>query len=111
MDYIVLGTRIRAQRQKLNLTQEKFAERVGISESFLGHIERGNRKLSLETLVKISQELNVSIDFLLLGTIQSPPDALLTEIISALNKVDKRQTKKLLNIVKVLADNLEKWSD
>ncbi len=60
VDYEELGKRIRTERIKLYLTQEKLAEKVEISESFLWHIERGDRKLSLETLVKIAQEFNVS---------------------------------------------------
>ncbi|MEA5069461.1 MAG: helix-turn-helix transcriptional regulator, partial [Christensenellaceae bacterium] len=54
MDYRSLGMRIRKQRKNLHLTQEELAERAGISLSFLGHIERGTRKASLETLVSLS---------------------------------------------------------
>ena len=57
--------------KKLNLskergyTQEKLAEICDISTGFLGHIERGTRKLSLDTLFCIATVLNVSIDYLL----------------------------------------------
>lgn len=50
VDYVALGQRIRSHRCALHLTQEELAERVGISASFLGHIERGSRVLSVETL-------------------------------------------------------------
>ncbi len=111
MDYKGLGERIRKQRLKLKLTQEKLAEKVEISESFMGHIERGDRKLSLETLVKLAQELNVSIDYLLLDIVKLEPDAYLNEIVSTLGKKDKKQVKALLNVVKLLAENLDKWVD
>ena len=42
MDYIALGQRIREERLKLNLTQEKLAEDVGVSTTYIGQIERGN---------------------------------------------------------------------
>lgn len=109
MDYKELGKRIRAERIKLNLTQEKLAEKIEISESFLGHIERGDRKLSLETLIKISQTLNISIDYLLLGTMKQPPDTFLIEIINMLDKMDKEQSSMLLKMIKVLADNYKSW--
>lgn len=34
MDYIALGQRIRQERLKLNLTQEKLAEDVGLSTTY-----------------------------------------------------------------------------
>lgn len=65
MDYEALGKRIRSQRKLLGMTQEELSERAGVSCSFIGHIERGSRKLSLETLVNISEALNISCDALL----------------------------------------------
>jgi transcriptional regulator with XRE-family HTH domain len=37
-----------------------------MSESFYGHIERGDRKLSVESLVKIAECFDLSLDFLLM---------------------------------------------
>jgi len=51
MDYIDLGRRVKDLRRKQNLTQEALAEKLNMSASFLGHIERGTRIASLETLV------------------------------------------------------------
>ena len=65
MDYKSLGHRIRKCRIEKHLTQEKLAEMAGISLSFLGHIERGTRKASLETIVSLSNSLEISIDYLL----------------------------------------------
>lgn len=56
--YSAIGRRIRALRQEKNLTQEQLAERAEISLSFLGHIERGTRKLSVETLYKLVDALD-----------------------------------------------------
>lgn len=65
MLYKNIGRRIRTKRQERHLTQEKLAEQAGISLSFLGHIERGTRKLSVETLIKLVQALECSADELL----------------------------------------------
>ena len=53
MDYIDLGRRVKELRKKQHMTQEALAEKLDISTSFLGHIERGTRVASLETLVKL----------------------------------------------------------
>ena len=60
-----IGRKIRDHRRRKGLTQAELAERVGISLSFLGHIERGTRKLSVETLYELCKALNCSADQLL----------------------------------------------
>ena len=65
MDYEKLGARIRQQRQKMSWTQETLAKETGMSTSFIGHIERGTRTASVETLVQISNAMSVSLDELL----------------------------------------------
>jgi len=70
MLYQGLGKRIRQQRTLARMTQEKLAEEAGISLSFLGHIERGTRKASLDTLVKICNALKVSPQLLLQDSLE-----------------------------------------
>lgn len=65
MDYVDLGRRIRLQRLQLGWTQEALAKEIGVSTSFVGHVERGTRKASLETVVAISNAMNISLDELL----------------------------------------------
>ncbi len=60
MDYVKLGERIRKQRILNQLTQEQLAESAGISTSFVGHIERGEKKASIETIVALCNALEVS---------------------------------------------------
>lgn len=71
MDYKDFGARIRAMRRQKSLTQEHLAELVGISASFLGHIERGTRVASLETLVALCNSLDVSPEYLLCASLTS----------------------------------------
>ena len=65
MDYKDLGNRVRIARRSKTWTQEELAEKVGISASFLGHIERGTRVASLETFVSLCNELCVTPEYLL----------------------------------------------
>ena len=69
MNYKDLGRRIRMLRQKQHMTQERLAEAIDMSASFLGHIERGTRVSSLETLVKICNVLNANPGFLLAASL------------------------------------------
>ena len=71
MDYKDLGNRVRTVRRQQSFTQEQLAEKVGISASFLGHIERGTRKASLDTVVKLCNALEVSPSLLLQDSLDS----------------------------------------
>ena len=70
VDYYLVGNKIKEKRKKLGLTQENLAELCDLSVSYIAHIERGTKSLSLETAVKISNVLSVSLDYLLLDEIQ-----------------------------------------
>ena len=60
--YITLGLKIAYYRKKAGYTQEVFAEMINKSVNFLGQIEGTGtvRGVSLETLFKIAQVLNIS---------------------------------------------------
>lgn len=65
MDYKKLGKRIREERLRLNLTQAQLAEAIDISDTYMGAIERGERSLTLDTLVRLVNRLGVTIDYML----------------------------------------------
>ena len=71
LDYEMIGKRIRQTRKAKGWTQEILAEKCGISLSFMGHIERGTRSMSLETFAGICDVLEAGADELLRG-IPSP---------------------------------------
>ena len=68
IDYTVIGKRIKSRRQKLNITQEKLADRVGISVVYLSKIENGRVYPTLETLSNICTELDTEISAILTNT-------------------------------------------
>lgn len=65
MNYKRLGERIREERLKLKLTQAQLAEDIDISDTYMGAIERGERSLTLDTLVRLVNRLGVTVDYLL----------------------------------------------
>ena len=74
MDYRMLGKRIREERLRLNLTQEQHSEDIEISTAYLGQIERGERSLTLDKLVKLANRLGVTVDYLLSDSVSISPD-------------------------------------
>ena len=69
MNYKRLGNRIREERLRLNLTQAALAESVDISDTYMGAIERGERSLTLDTLVRLVNRLGVTVDYMLADSV------------------------------------------
>ncbi|KNZ68633.1 transcriptional regulator, XRE family [Thermincola ferriacetica] len=67
IDHKAIGQRIREEREKLELSREKFAEIIGLSDYYVGQLERGERQMSLRVLFKIAKCLHVSLDYLIFG--------------------------------------------
>ena len=56
------GARIRRIRKDLNLTQTAMAESIGISPSYLNLIERNQRPLTVQLLIKLSSAFKIDLD-------------------------------------------------
>lgn len=57
----VIGQRLRNERVKLGLSQEKLAEMAGCHPTYIGQIERGEKNPTIESLEKISNALEISL--------------------------------------------------
>lgn len=60
-----LGRRIQKVRQEKGLTQEKLAEKVGVSTTWIGYLETGYRRPNLKMIYKIARVLKVPASELL----------------------------------------------
>ena len=84
LDYKKLGKRIKEQRLKQHLTQEKLGEIVGVATSNISHIERATTQVSLSSLVKIANALDSSLDRLVCDSLYSIADLYIEQGISNL---------------------------
>lgn len=107
IDYTAVGRKIREQRKKLNITQEQLAEMCEVSPSYIGHIERGSRNLSMNTAVQLCSVLGIGLDYLFLESAENTSE--ITNCInSALSVCSEAQKKSFLKTIKILADNINK---
>lgn len=60
-----MGMQIRHYRRARGMSQTDLADALGLSAAHVGHIERGSRHASLETVVAISSKLGVPLDVLI----------------------------------------------
>ena len=101
MDYGVIGERIKQERLDKRLTQEALAEKANISASFLGQIERGERKLSLATLIQIAKVLGASLDYLV-NDIPPSENPELDELIYLLRDHSRQEIRMITDISKTV---------
>ena len=104
VDYVKIGKRIREARKAQNLTQEAASEKCDITSAYYGNIERGDKKMSIETLAKISQGLNLPVDYLLFGETQ---DELALHLSEIKHLVGDDQMEKYLTVIKAIAGIIE----
>ena len=63
----LLGRRIRSQREILGVSQEEMAARCGLHRTYYGSVERGERNIALQNIVRISDALGIDPAELLSG--------------------------------------------
>lgn len=107
IDYLKIGSKIRQARHDKDLSQEQLSELCNISTSYLGHIERGTRKLSVETLVSLCTNLEISTDYVLMDVLPSN-DPVLISIINNAKKKGVKSYDRFITILKALSDVVDK---
>lgn len=56
-----LGLKIRVERQKQKISQEKLAEFASLNRNFIGMIERGETNVTVKNLENIANALNLPV--------------------------------------------------
>ena len=107
MDYKRLGERIREERLRLYLTQAALAEAIDISDTYMGAIERGERSLTLETLVNLVNRLGVSVDYMLTDSV-SDSDPNILEQFKQITDCQPLERKQLaINVLRTIFAHFE----
>ena len=102
MKYIkLLSTNIRNLRLSNGLTQEEFAEKVGLTTNGVSNIERNRYQPTAETVDKICKAFNITPQELLMTNSNANQD-IINNIITLLNEAKPRTLKKIYEIVSIL---------
>ena len=62
-----IGVRIANRRKELKFTQEQIAEHMNVSIQMISNIERGNKAIKIDNLLKLCDILQISTDYILTG--------------------------------------------
>lgn len=94
-----IGKRIRMYRENKGWRQEDFAEKIGLSVTYTGMIERGEKVPKLETFITIANTLGVSADLLLADVLETGYDvksSIMTEEIAKLSPNERERIYKVV---------------
>ena len=105
MDYKKLGKRIKEERLKKNLTQEQLAEAINLSSVYISHIENASTKPSLETLVNLSNALDITPDFLLYDSLHKSKEYIKDEISEMLKNCTVNDMRLISKLIKAVVEN------
>lgn len=76
INYILLGKNIKKCRLSNHLSYRELSDLCNISVKTLRNVESANSKLSISNLISISNALNVSIDYLLMDSLENKSEAI-----------------------------------
>ena len=97
-ELLLFGERLHSRRNALGLTQEYISGQADISLRFYQMIERGEKSVSLDTLIRLSKTLTISIDYLLFGDVSYSLDNPLTEALNGLSPQHREDALKILQL-------------
>jgi transcriptional regulator with XRE-family HTH domain len=55
----IVGQNVRAYREERGMSQEAFADLVGVHRTYMGGVERGERNLTLKSVERIAEQIGV----------------------------------------------------
>lgn len=105
-DRLAAGDRLRLKRTLLGFSQEELSEKIGRVPKYYADIERGSCGMSVETLMALSKELDLSLDYIIYGKTSDANDkASFTDeviaIMGLLNHSSKRKKKYALQLLRL----------
>ena len=109
--YKALGRRIKEERLKLGLTQAKLAEDIDISDTYVGQIERGERSLTLDTLIRLVNRLGVTVDYLLKDYVVATDDNTIEQFRQILQSQSDGRKQMAVNVLRTIFAHLDEGAD
>lgn len=98
----LIGLRIMQRRKELGLSQEKLAEKLGISKNHLSNIERSVYIPTVECIFKICEAMGNTPDYYLIGTPSNETD----EIVKLIKTLPRDKQQGIIKLLKFYIDNL-----
>jgi transcriptional regulator with XRE-family HTH domain len=107
-EYKVIGENIKKRRKQLDLSQAQLAEMCNVACSYIGIIERGRKRCSVGTLLKITNQLKVSANYIFKGLIVVDDEKFNDDMTKYFADVPEEKRASLQKIVETVAKEYTK---
>ena len=97
-----IGKRIKECRERLGLTQEQFAEKVGMATNYISTVERGASFPRCENLITILNGLGVTADAIFCDVIDQPTEYQRSKISRELAELPPDAQKRILQMLELM---------
>ena len=97
-----IGKRISYKRKALGFTQEQLAEKMDVSIQMISNLERGNKAIKIENLIKLSNILQVSTDYILTGQCVDTDNE---QLIKKINTLTSREYQLVSDLIEYCIEN------
>lgn len=100
----IIGERIRTIRIQKQLTQKSLAELTGLNDKYISRVENGEKNITIDTLYKITANLDISLEDLFKGTqqVHAKSGLVINQIINLLQTKNEDDQKFIFDLLKLL---------
>lgn len=103
LNHLLIGMRIQRLRKARGFTQEQLSEMLDCSPNYVSQLERGLKSMSLETLIQLSNVLDVSPEEILMDHLMNSEKAInrsFSQLLSDCTPVEKHILLEILQAAK-----------
>lgn len=104
-----VGMRLGCRRREMGLTGEEIGRRIGKNGRYYRDIENGRCGMSIETLILLSEEMGLSLDYLIYGDSNDGSNGRLEEqkqVVNMLSHCNGRIREGAVNLLKVYLESM-----
>ena len=102
-----IGKRIKERREALGMTQEQFAEKLGLTVNYVSTIERGASFPRCEKLIQIINGLETSADAIFCDVVAASNDYRMSYLSDKLSGLSAEDQKRILDCVDIMVRQSE----
>lgn len=103
MEYKAVGSKIKKARKDKGITQERFAEELGVSVSFISQVEAGDKKFNLARISEVSQILEKPVGYFIDGfSEENRPNSDFEKIQMLLKEMNRKQLRLTLEVLRAI---------
>ena len=106
INFVKIGFQIKSEREKFGMTREDFSGILGISSYFLGQVERGDRRMSVNGYINVCECLHISMDSLFSKQVNINTNNNTNDIYSLFDKCSEKEIIVIESIIKTTLPHL-----